>query len=59
MINSKVLISKKRLGEVLDFSIGNIDNMMKTKRIKYYKIGKNVRFDLNDIDMIRLLLIRG
>ena len=45
----KKLITKKELCELLGFSIWNIDNMIKKRKIKYYKIGKLVRFDYNEI----------
>ena len=43
------LRNKKELSEYLNCSIGNIDKMMKEERIRFIKIGKLVRFD---IDMV-------
>ena len=44
------LTDKKGLSNHLNISVGKIDNLMKTKQIDYYKIGKNVRFNLNEVN---------
>ena len=44
------LTDKKGLSNHLNISVGKIDNLMKTKQINYYKIGKNVRFNLNEVN---------
>ena len=43
------LTDKKGLSNHLNLSVGKIDNLMKNKQINYYKIGKNVRFNLNNL----------
>lgn len=43
------LVSKKELGEILGFSVGKIEKLMNEGSLKYYKIGRNVRFDLDDL----------
>jgi len=43
------LVSKKELSEILGFSVGKIEKMMKNGSLKYYKIDRNVRFDLDSI----------
>ena len=42
-------VNKKELSEILKISIGKIDLMIKNGEIKYYKIGKSVRFKLDEI----------
>lgn len=37
-------MSKSELKDYLGFSMGKIENMMKSNQIPYYKIGKNVKF---------------
>tara|TARA_B110000967_G_C18795169_1_gene515379 strand:- start:364 stop:537 length:174 start_codon:yes stop_codon:yes gene_type:complete len=46
----KKWLNKSELKEYVGFSIGKIDSMMKNNEISYSKIGKNVRFDKNEID---------
>ena len=46
----KQIINKRELSKYLGFSLGKIDNLIKENKIEYYKIGKNVRFHLNDVD---------
>ena len=46
----KQIINKRELSQYLGFSLGKIDNLIKENKIEYYKIGKNVRFHLNDVD---------
>lgn len=43
------LLNKRELSNYLGFSIGKIDTLIKNKKIEYYKIGKNVRFDKNEV----------
>lgn len=45
----KTLINKKQLSEYLGMSIGKIDYLMKEDKIDYYKIGRNVRFNKDEI----------
>ena len=42
-------ISKRELNDFVGFSMGKINKMMRNKEIKYSKIGKSVRFDIDDI----------
>ena len=44
------MTDKKGLSKHLNISVGKIDNLMKNKNINYYKIGKNVRFNLNEVN---------
>ena len=44
---NKELLNKKELSNYLGFSVGKIDHLIKHNKIEYYKIGKNVRFDIN------------
>ena len=37
------------LNDFVGFSMGKINKMMRNKEIKYSKIGKSVRFDIDDI----------
>ena len=43
------LLNKKQLSSYLGMSIGKIDNLMKDDKIDYYKIGKTVRINLDEI----------
>jgi excisionase family DNA binding protein len=43
------LITKDEVCEFLKISKSKIDIMMKENSIPYYKIGKNVRFDFDDL----------
>jgi len=43
------LLTKNELCEFLKISKSKIDIMMKENSIPYYKIGKNVRFDFDDL----------
>lgn len=43
------LINKKELCELMGISIGKLDGLIKDNKIRYLKIGKNVRF--RDIDI--------
>ena len=45
----KELLNKKELSNYLGFSVGKIDNLIKHNKIEYYKIGKNVRFNVNEV----------
>ena len=42
-------LSKSELNDFVGFSMGKINKMMKNKELKYSKIGKSVRFDMDDI----------
>lgn len=46
---NKELLNKKELSNYLGFSVGKIDHLIKYNKIEYYKIGKNVRFDINEV----------
>jgi excisionase family DNA binding protein len=46
---TKELLNKKELSNYLGFSVGKIDNLIKHNKIVYYKIGKNVRFNVNEV----------
>ena len=48
---TKELLNKKELSNYLGFSVGKIDseNMMKSNQLPYYKIGKNVRFNVDEV----------
>ena len=42
-------ISKKELNDFVGFSMGKINKMMKNKELRYSKIGKSIRFDIEDV----------
>ena len=42
-------MSKTELKDYLGFSMGKIENMMKLNQLPYYKIGKNVRFNVDEV----------
>lgn len=44
------LITKDELCKFLKISKSKIDFMIKENSIPYYKIGKNVRFNFNDLE---------
>ena len=46
----QTFLDKKQLSNYLGISIGKIDNLIKNKNIGYYKIGKSVRFKVEDIN---------
>tara|TARA_B110000967_G_C18761730_1_gene498221 strand:+ start:704 stop:886 length:183 start_codon:yes stop_codon:yes gene_type:complete len=46
----RTILNKKQLSNYLGMSIGKIDNLIKDDKIGYYKIGKNVRFNMNEIN---------
>lgn len=43
------LIKKKELCEIMGMSMGKVDNLIKNNKIRYLKLGKNVRFREIDI----------
>ena len=47
---TQTFLNKKQLSNYLGISIGKIDNLIKNKNIGYYKIGKSVRFQVEDIN---------
>jgi|TARA_B100000768_G_C11129439_1_gene311103 excisionase family DNA binding protein len=47
---TQTFLNKKQLSNYLGISIGKIDNLIKNKNIGYYKIGKSVRFKVEDIN---------
>jgi excisionase family DNA binding protein len=48
-LNAKYL-SKKGLCEYLGVSIGKVENLMYSGEMKYVKFGRNVRFDIRDVE---------
>jgi excisionase family DNA binding protein len=46
---TKELLNKKELSNYLGFSVGKIDSLIKHNKIGYYKIGKNVRFKIDEV----------
>jgi excisionase family DNA binding protein len=56
IINNKIkmnelrLITKNELSERLSISTSKINKMIKNKELDYLKIGKSVRFNLNNIE---------
>ena len=48
-LQSKYL-SKKGLCEYLGVSIGKVENLMYSGEMRYVKFGRNVRFDIKDVD---------
>ena len=48
-LQSKYL-SKKGLCEYLGVSIGKVENLMYSGEMKYVKFGRNVRFDIRDVE---------
>ena len=49
-------ISKNELNDFVGFSMGKINKMMKNKELKYSKIGKSVRFDMDDIKIFDVVI---
>ena len=49
-MENKKYLNKKELGKYLGCSVGYIDSLMKRKFISYYKLGKMVRFDLEEVE---------
>tara|TARA_B110000908_G_C10221715_1_gene435716 strand:+ start:259 stop:438 length:180 start_codon:yes stop_codon:yes gene_type:complete len=47
---TQTFLNKKQLSNYLGISIGKIDNLIKNKNIGYYKIGKSVRFKVEDVN---------
>ena len=43
-------LNKKGLCNVLGVSIGKVELLMKEGNLPYIKLGRNVRFDMNDIE---------
>lgn len=43
------LITKEGVKDRLNISLGKIDKMMRMNEIPYYKIGKSVRFDIDEV----------
>lgn len=46
---SSKYFNKRELSEYLGVSIGKIENMMNSD-LRYIKIGRNVRFDIEDVN---------
>ena len=44
------LITKNELSERLSISTSKINKMIKNKELDYLKIGKSVRFNLNNVE---------
>ena len=53
----KKWLNKNELKEYVGFSIGKIDSMMRNNEISYSKVGKNVRFDKNEVDNLLKLRV--
>ncbi len=49
-MNGLRLITKNELSERLNISTSKINKMIKNKELEYLKIGKSVRFNLNNIE---------
>ena len=49
-MNELRLITKNELSERLSISTSKINKMIKNKELDYLKIGKSVRFNLNNIE---------
>jgi excisionase family DNA binding protein len=45
-----VYLSKKGLCEYFGVSIGKVENLMYGGKMKYVKFGRNVRFDIRDVE---------
>lgn len=43
------LVTKERVKNTLNLSMGKIDKMMRLNEIPYYKIGKSVRFNMEEV----------
>lgn len=43
------LVDKKEVMKLLNISKGKLDNMIKNNEIKYYRLGKVIRFDKNEV----------
>ena len=49
LVMNKTFLNKRGLSEYLGISFGKIDLMMKSGLV-YIKFGRNVRFDLEDVN---------
>lgn len=49
-MNGLRLITKNELSERLSISTSKINKMIKNKELDYLKIGKSVRFNLNNVE---------
>jgi excisionase family DNA binding protein len=49
-MNELRLITKNELSERLSISTSKINKMIKNKELDYLKIGKSVRFNLNNVE---------
>ena len=47
---SRRFVNKKGLCEYLNVSIGKVEKMMYGDGLKFVKFGRNVRFDINDVN---------
>ena len=50
VVLSKRYLDKKGVCQYLGVSIGKLEKLMFNKDLKYVKFGRNVRFDLEDVD---------
>lgn len=50
MVIDKRYFDKKGLSSYLGVSIGKVEKMMYSEGLRYVKFGRNVRFDLKDVD---------
>lgn len=44
-----VLVKKEEIMEMLKISKGKLDSMIKNDEIKYYKMGRVIRFDVDEV----------
>jgi len=51
MKTDKALLNKRQLSHYLGMSMSKIDYLMKEDKIGYYKIGKNVRFKVDEVNV--------
>ncbi len=49
-MNGLRLITKNELSERLNISTSKINKMIKNKELEYLKIGKSVRFNINNVE---------
>lgn len=50
MIIERRFVDKKGLCQYLGVSIGKVEKMMYEDGLKYVKFGRNVRFDIDDVN---------
>tara|TARA_B110000483_G_C17930495_1_gene440600 strand:- start:184 stop:363 length:180 start_codon:yes stop_codon:yes gene_type:complete len=50
MVLENRYLNKKGLSDYLGISIGKVEKMMYDDGLRYVKFGRNVRFDLDDVN---------